>query len=81
MRAGPALNVIPRRLLGARDGAHYMGLSESDFRVRYDHLAKRQGRRLVWDVLDLDLQADRLPYAREPATDTEELDTFADWQS
>ena len=58
-----------------------MGLSESDFRDRYDHLAKRQGCRLVWDVLDLDLQADRLPYAREPATDPEELDTFADWQS
>ena len=81
MRAsGTPLSAPPRRLLSAGYGARYMGLSESEFRVRYDHLAKRQGeRRLVWDIVDLDAEADKLPYAR-PIERAETSDSFADWQ-
>jgi hypothetical protein len=80
MRANAGLAMPPRRLLGARDGAQYMGLGETDFRTRYGHLAKRQGRRLVWDVLDLDAEADKLPYARVADGIGHDDDSFADWQ-
>ena len=58
-----------------------MGLGETEFRTRYDHLAKRQGerRRKLWDILcDLDAEADRLPYARPVATTGNQADSFAD---
>jgi len=81
MRESVALTVRPRRLLGARDAAHYMGISETEFRARYDHIAKRQGvRRLVWDVLDLDAEADKLPYARPDEAADLNGDSFADWE-
>jgi hypothetical protein len=57
-----------------------MGLGETEFRERYGHLAKRQGRRLVWDINDLDAEADRLPYARPREAPESGADSMADWQ-
>jgi hypothetical protein len=81
MKAGASFTLRPCRLLSARDGAHYMGLGETEFRERYDHLAKRQGdRRLVWDVRDLDAEADKLPYARPKEEPDTGADSMADWK-
>jgi predicted DNA-binding transcriptional regulator AlpA len=71
----------PRRLLGARDAAHYLGISATFFldlvEKRELPRARRLGRRRLWDVLDLDAAADALPYDGD--TDQEE-DSFKDWQ-
>lgn len=81
MKVGWPFAMKPRRLLGARDAALYMGLGETEFRERYDHLAKRQGlRRLVWDVLDLDAEADKLPYVRPKDEPESGADSMADWK-
>lgn len=60
---------IPRvspRLLGARDAAFYIGVSESMLRAMAKDgeapTPKRIGRRLVWDRADLDAYAEDLPY-------------------
>jgi hypothetical protein len=69
------------RLCGAAKGADYMGISETNFRERYDHLARWQGDRLVWDGNDLDAEADKLPYARPKSElDPGKTDSMADWK-
>jgi hypothetical protein len=57
-----------------------MGVSETNFRARYDRLARRQGNRLVWDIHDLDAEAEKLPYANGPQIDDRQGDSFEDWQ-
>ena len=60
---------VSPRLLGARDAAFYLGVSESMLRsMSKDGAApvpKRIGRRLVWDREDLDAFAEELPYEGE----------------
>lgn len=60
---------VSPRLLGARDAAFYLGVSESTMRsMSKDGAApapKRIGRRLVWDREDLDAFAEELPYEGE----------------
>jgi hypothetical protein len=83
MKAGAPIVLRLCRLVGASDGAHYMGLGETSFRERYDHLAKWQGGRLVWDIRDLDAEADKLPYARpkvDPGAGMNGTDSMADWK-
>jgi hypothetical protein len=76
-----AVVAVHARLLGARDAARYMGVSETEFRLRYAHLAKRHGvKRLVWDVHDLDAEADRLPYARLQGIQDSTSDSMSDWK-
>lgn len=52
------------RLMKAKAAAHYLGLSESKLRG-LDLPCKEDGGNVLYDRLDLDDYADRLPYAKE----------------
>lgn len=79
--AGGAMR--PCRLLGARDAAHYLGISVTNFRglVRDNELPrpKRLRGRLLWDIVDLDAAADSLPYEGVANGHDGGSDSFADW--
>lgn len=63
-RAGPHTP----RLMGAKDAARYLGISESTLRLL--GLPRRLlGSRKLYDVQDLDAYADSLPTEGEPAED------------
>jgi predicted DNA-binding transcriptional regulator AlpA len=71
----------PQRLFGARDAAHYLGISETWFLELVDEKTlpqpRRLGRRKLWDVVDLDAAADALPYDGSwPGGE----DSFRDWR-
>jgi predicted DNA-binding transcriptional regulator AlpA len=81
--AGAGKAVRQQRLFGARDAAHYLGISVSFFRALVADGSlprpKRLGGRLLWDVLDLDCAADSLPYDGVANGHDAGTDTFADW--
>lgn len=52
---------FPPRLMQAKAAAHYLGISESKLRG-LSLPCKRDGGNVLYDRMDLDAWADRLPY-------------------